>query len=151
MGDNLQIPTAGIGSIKIHHGEFKNVLYVPSLATNLLYVYQMTHIGSPKQVVFGLDSVEILDISTGNIIVKGVANHASKAYEFSHFLPYSAPAQSQQPFEREGKNSLSSPFTDKDMLSKISVSKDEEQDQHYLDIEIVPQDYLDPYPTPIPN
>ena len=119
MGDNLQIPTAGIGSIKIHHGEFKNLLYVPSLASNLLYVYQMTHTGLPNQVVFGPDSMEILDISTEKIEVKGVAIHSSKAYEFSHFLPYSTPAQSQHPFEKEGKNSLSSPFADNDMLSNI--------------------------------
>ena len=88
MGGNSQIPTAGRCFIKIQHGEFKNVLYVPSIAANLLCVYQMTHTGSPKQVVFGLDSVGISDISTRKIIVKGVANHASKAYEFSHFLPY---------------------------------------------------------------
>ena len=37
------------------------------------------------------------------------------------------------------------------MLSNISVLEDEEQDQHDLDIEIVPQDYPDPYPTPILN
>ena len=59
MGDESQIPTTRRGSIKIHHGEFKNVLYVPSLVANLLYVYQMTHIGSPKRVTFDLDSVEI--------------------------------------------------------------------------------------------
>ena len=35
------------------------------------------------------------------------------------------------------------------MLSKILVSEDEEQNQHYLDIEIVPQD--DPNPAPILN
>ena len=37
------------------------------------------------------------------------------------------------------------------MLSKISVSEDEKQYQHDLDIEIVPQDDLDAYPAPIPN
>ena len=83
----------------------------------------MTHTVSPKQVVFGPDSVEISYISTGKIIAKGVANHASKAYEFSHFLPYSAPSQSQQSFKRGGINSLSSPFADNDMLSNILVSK----------------------------
>ena len=62
MGDNSQIPAVGIGSIKIQHGEFRNVLYVPSLATNLLYVYQMTHTGSPKQDLFGPKSVDISDI-----------------------------------------------------------------------------------------
>ena len=111
----------------------------------------MTHTSLPKQLVFSPESVEISDISTGNIIAKGVAIYASKAYEFSDFLPYSNPAQSQQPFEREGKNSLSSPFADNDILSKILVSEDEEQDQNDLDIEIIPQDDIDPDPALIPN
>ena len=110
MGDDTQIQAEGKGSIKLEHGVFKNVLYVPSLAANRLSVYQMICTGSPKQVVFGPDSVEISDISTRNIIAKGVANHASKAYEFSHFLPYSDPVHSQQPFEREGKFILPKPF-----------------------------------------
>ena len=76
------------------------MLYVPSLAANMLSVYQMTHIGSPKRVIFGPDLVEIIDISTGNIIAKGVANHASKAYDFSHFIPPSEPVHSQQPLAR---------------------------------------------------
>ena len=76
------------------------MLYVPSLASKLLSVYQITHSGSPKQVIFGPDSVEITDISTQNIIAKGVANHTSKAYEFSHFMLFSEPVHSQ----REGKN-----------------------------------------------
>ena len=59
MADDSQIPVAGRGSIKIQHGYFINVFYVPALAANLLYVYQMTHTGSPKKVVFGPDSVEI--------------------------------------------------------------------------------------------
>ena len=86
MGNNSEVKTKGKGSIQLEHGRFKDVLFVPSLASNLLYVYQMTHTRSPKQVIFGPDSVEITDISTRNIIEKGVANHASKAYEFSHFM-----------------------------------------------------------------
>ena len=86
MGDNSQIPIASRRSIKIQHGEFKYVLYVPSLAANLLSVYQMTHTGSPKEVIFGPESVEISDISTRNIIVKVFSNHACMVYEFSHFL-----------------------------------------------------------------
>ena len=34
-----QILAVGRGSVKIQHGEFKNVLYVLSLAANLLFVY----------------------------------------------------------------------------------------------------------------
>ena len=95
MGDNSENPIAVKGSIIIQHGDFKNVLYVPSLATNLLSVYQMTHTGSPKQVIVSPDSMDISNISTRNIIVKGVANHSSKAYIFSHILPYSSPVQYQ--------------------------------------------------------
>ena len=61
MGDDSQIPVEGRGSVRAKHGEFKNVLDVPSLAANLLSVYQMTHIGSPKRVTFDSDSVEITE------------------------------------------------------------------------------------------
>ena len=116
MGDNSKILVVGRGSIQ--HGEFKNVLYVLSLAANLLSVYQMKHTGSPKQVVFGPESVDILNISTGNTIAKGVANHASKSYEFSHFLRYSHPAHYQLSFERVGKTIISIHFT----YDNISIS-----------------------------
>ena len=48
MGDNSHILVVGRVSIKIQHEEFKNVLYVPSLTENLLFVYQMTHTGLLK-------------------------------------------------------------------------------------------------------
>ena len=52
MGNDSQIPAKGRGSAREEHSEFKNVLYVPSLATNLLFVYQMNHTGSPKRITF---------------------------------------------------------------------------------------------------
>ena len=54
-------------------------------------------------VLFRPHLVEITNISTGNIIEKGVANHASKEYDFSHFMPFSEPMHSQLPLEGEGK------------------------------------------------
>ena len=86
MGDDFQILAVGRGLVKMQHGEFKNVLYVPSLAANLLFVYQMTHTRSPKRVTFDSVSVEIKETTIVNIIAKGIANHATKAYEFSHFF-----------------------------------------------------------------
>ena len=94
MGNNSKVKTKGKGSIKIEHGRFKDVLFLPSLASNLLSIYQMTHSRSPKRVIFGPNLVEIIDISTGSIIAKGTAKHASKAYEFSHFMPPSEPVHS---------------------------------------------------------
>ena len=105
MGDESQILAVGRGTIREKHGVFRDVLYVPSLVANMLYVYQMTHTGSPKQVVFGPDSVEITKISTADIIEKGIVDHASKAYIFSHFMPYIVLASPQLLFELdEGTN-----------------------------------------------
>ena len=67
MGDDSQIPAEGRGSVIVKHGEFKNVLYVPSLETKLLFVYHMTHTGSPKRVTFDLETIEITKKVTGNI------------------------------------------------------------------------------------
>ena len=51
----------------------------------------MTHTGSPKRFSFDSDSIEITENDIGQIIVKGIANHSTKSYEFSHFLPVSPP------------------------------------------------------------
>ena len=47
------------------HGVFIDVLYVPSL--------------SAKQLLFGPNSVEITNISSGEIVAKGIADHDSKS------------------------------------------------------------------------
>ena len=52
----------------------------------------MTHIGSPKKVIFSPNEVEISEISNGKVIAKGVVDHSSKVYKFSHFLPFSNPS-----------------------------------------------------------
>ena len=59
MGDDSHIISKGKGTVKLEHGSFFDVLYVPSLASNLLSVYQMTHTGVPKRVTFILNDVEI--------------------------------------------------------------------------------------------
>ena len=70
LGDNSLTESMGKGRIDLDHGNFNNVLYVPSLASNLLSVYQMTHTGSPKKVIFSPDDVEITEISNGKVIAK---------------------------------------------------------------------------------
>ena len=42
----------------------------------------MTHIGSPKKVLFTPNDVEIYDISNGRVISKGFVDHSSKVYKF---------------------------------------------------------------------
>ena len=57
------------GRIDLDHGKFNNVLYVLGLSSNILSVYQMTHTGSPKKVIFSPDDVEITEISNGKVIL----------------------------------------------------------------------------------
>ena len=87
LGDDSLIDSLGKGRIDLDHVKLNNVFYVPCLASNLLLVYQMTHIGSPKTVIFSPDDVEITEILSGKVIAKGVVDHTSKVYKFSHFLP----------------------------------------------------------------
>ena len=101
--------------------------------------------------IFGPDSVEITDISIENIIVKGVANHASKAYEFSHFLPFSDPVHSQLPLERGGKNILSTPFAYDKVSTSILESEIEDSVVSFYEIEFHNYSYPNPVPTPNPK
>ena len=66
--------------------------------------------------------MDITNISIGNIIAKGAANHASKAYEFSHFMPFSEPVHSQQRLAREGKNISSASFAVSTTIVNPAVS-----------------------------
>ena len=91
MGDYSQILAVRKGSIKFEHGVFKNVLYVPSMVANMFFIYHMTHSVSQKKVTFDSDTMEISEISIGNLIAKGFSNHAFKAYDFSQFLLNSYP------------------------------------------------------------
>ena len=92
MGDDSTIISEGQGTVDLENGFFSNVLYVPSLAANLLSVYQMTHIEMPKRVSFSPNDVEITEIASRKLIAKGLANHhAKKAYDFSHFVADAKP------------------------------------------------------------
>ena len=90
--------------------------------------------------IFGPDSVVITYISTGNIIAKGTANHASKTYEFSHFMPFSEPVHSQQPLAKKYKNISSTSFIVSTSIVDPSIS--------VYEIDIQGDSDPDPVPTP---
>ena len=86
MGDDSQIISKGKGTVKLEHGSFFYVLYVPSLESNILSVYQMTHTGVPKRVNFSPNDVQITEIACGKLVATSIANHHAKVYEFSKFV-----------------------------------------------------------------
>ena len=59
MGDDSQVSSKGKGTIQLEYDSFKNVIYVPYLASKLLSMHQMTCTSFPKRFVFILDDVEI--------------------------------------------------------------------------------------------
>ena len=92
LGDDSLTNSLGKGRIHLDHGKFNNVLYVSCLAFNLFSLYHITHNGSPNKFIFSPSEVDITDISNGRVTAKGVVDHTSKVYNFSHFLPYSNPS-----------------------------------------------------------
>ena len=92
LGDDFVTESMGKGRIDIDHGSFNDVLYVPGLSANLFSVYQMTHTGYPKKVIFSSNEVEISDMANGRVIDKGFVDHSSRVYRFSHFMPLSNPS-----------------------------------------------------------
>ena len=87
MGDDSQIILKGKGTVKLEHGKFYDVLYVPSLDSNLLStIYPMTHTRVTKRVTLIPIDVEISIISFRKLIATGIENHSAKTYEFSKFV-----------------------------------------------------------------
>ena len=92
MGDDSTIISEGQGTVDLENGYFSNVLYVPSLTSNILSVYHMKHKGVPKRVYFSPNDVEITEIASEKLIAKGLGNHHAKSYEFSHFVANAKPS-----------------------------------------------------------
>ena len=91
MGDDSTIISKVQGMVDLENGYFPNVWYVPSLASNILSVYQMKHTRVPKIVSFIPNDVEIMELSSRKLVAKGLANHNAKAYEFSQFVADAKP------------------------------------------------------------
>ena len=83
--------------------------------------------------------------------MKGVANHASKEYEFSHLLSYSGLVQSQLPFERGGKTIIPTPFTYDNISISVSNLESEAECPVESIYEIEDEVHSDPNPNPVPT
>ena len=59
VGNDTQVEVEGKGQIEMENGEFKDVLYVPNLSSNLLSIYQITHYGGGNKVEFLPNSIMV--------------------------------------------------------------------------------------------
>ena len=87
IGDDTKVEVEGIGEVEMDNGAFKDGLYVHNLTSNLLLVYQITHYGGGNKVEFLPDSMVVKSIKEESIIAIGEANHDSRIYTFSSFVP----------------------------------------------------------------
>jgi hypothetical protein len=87
LGDATPAMVCGEGIVDLEGGCFTNVLHVPSLSTSIILIYQITHSSSGRKVEFTPDSAMIIDISTSSQLAHGIADHGSRLYFFSHFVP----------------------------------------------------------------
>jgi hypothetical protein len=83
MGDNSSVEVTSKGRIELTNESFENVLHVPKLSVNLLFVYQMTNSGTGNKFIFTPNFVDIYDMQTNSKVATGEVIHHSRLYTFS--------------------------------------------------------------------
>ena len=75
VGDDKKMEVEGKGNVELGNGEFQDVLYVPNLSSNLLLMYQITHIGDGHRVEFLPDSVQMHKVKDDSLVAVRKVNH----------------------------------------------------------------------------
>jgi hypothetical protein len=75
MGDNSYVEVTDKGRIELTNVSFKNVLHVPKLSFNLLFMYQMMNSRTRKKFIFTQNVMDIYDMKTNSRVSIGEVNH----------------------------------------------------------------------------
>ena len=86
MGDDTKMEFEGKGHVKMENGEFKDVIYIPNLSSNLFSICPITHLLDSHKVEFLLDLVMVHSLRDDSLVVVGKVNHDKRLYSFSHFV-----------------------------------------------------------------
>ena len=89
MGDDTKMEVEGKGNVEMENGEFQKNFYVPNVSSNLLLIYEITHLRDGHRVEFLPDSVQVHSLKDDSLVVVGKVNHEKRLYSFSHFVPNS--------------------------------------------------------------
>jgi hypothetical protein len=93
VGDDRSLSVVGSRTIQVDNGHFNDVLCVPSLSCNLLSIYQITHSGEGKTVVFSPHQVVIKDLKDPqHVLATGIDDDITRLYKFDNFGSSSFPS-----------------------------------------------------------
>jgi hypothetical protein len=93
VGDDRSLSVEGFGKVHLNNGQIKDVLCVPNLSCNLLSMYQITHSGEGKSVLFTPDQVVIRDLKDPqHIVATGSVDDITRLYKFDNFGTTSLPS-----------------------------------------------------------
>jgi hypothetical protein len=62
MGGKSSVEVTGKGRIELTNESFENVLHIPKISVNLIFVYQMMNYGTGKKFIFKPNEVDIYDM-----------------------------------------------------------------------------------------
>jgi hypothetical protein len=65
-GENSPIKVTGKERIEVTNGSFKNVMHVPKLSKNILFMYQMMNYVTGNKFIFTPNAVDIYDMQTNS-------------------------------------------------------------------------------------
>jgi hypothetical protein len=86
MGDNSPFEVTDKGRIELTNESLENVLHVPKIFFNLLFVYQMMNYGTVNKFIFRTNVVDTYDMQTNSRVATSEVNHQSRLYTFSEFI-----------------------------------------------------------------
>ena len=86
VGDDRSLSVVGFRAIHLDNGQFNDVLCVPILSCNLLFVYQITHSGDGKTVEFSPHDDVIKDLrDPRQILATDIVDDSTRLYKFNNF------------------------------------------------------------------
>jgi hypothetical protein len=93
VGDDRYLSVEGPRTIHLNNGQIKDVLCVLNLSYNLLSVYQITHLGEGKSVLFTPHQVIIQDFKDlQNIVATRSVDDITRLYKFDNIGSSSLPS-----------------------------------------------------------
>ena len=86
IGDDRSLRVVGSGTVSVENDHYSNVLCVPWISCNLLPVYQITHSGEGKTVMFTPHQAVIKDLKyPQHVLATRIVDDINRLYKFNNF------------------------------------------------------------------